>query len=270
MSQFLINKDNLDIENKKILLTKKDSDFHHIFKVFRIKENEIVKFLCIENSDKNKTVFAKLKNFDDNLGEFEILEVFENKNEKNKNNIKITLCQCVPKLNKIDLIIEKAVELGISNFIPVISKNVIVKLDKKSENQKIDRWKEIVISSVKQCENPFIPKMFEVKTFEELIKNKKNIEDVLNYNIIAWENGKSDFKNDIAFPLKNFIKLNQNTNKLINVNILVGSEGGFQKEEIEMAENFGWKSFRLNGNILRTETAGIVILSLLKYELGLF
>src|SRR5574344_1605217 len=156
MSQFLINKDNLDIENKKILLTKKDSDFHHLFKVFRIKENEIVKFLCIENSDKNKTVFAKLKNSNDNLGEFEILEVFEN----NRSNVQINLCQCIPKLNKIDFVIEKAVELGISNIIPVLSKNVIVKIDKKSENQKIDRWKEIVISSVKQCENPFIPKMF--------------------------------------------------------------------------------------------------------------
>jgi 16S rRNA (uracil1498-N3)-methyltransferase len=270
MSQFLINVKNLDLENKKIFIYKKDRDFYHIFKVYRVKIGEKLKFLDLDSFISYK---AELLNFDDNLGIFKILKIYD-KNEFLKNRT-IILFQCITKTQKMDSIIEKAVELGIAKIVPVISQNVITKFnDEKFLEHKLNRWREIIISAVKQSECSYIPEIISPIKLDEIFENNRKIKDIIvsdcngikNINIIAWENGKDNFKENIAKDLKTYIK----DNNFVNVNVLIGPEGGFSEKEIEKAKNFGWKSFRLNGNILRVETAAISIISLIKYELNLF
>jgi 16S rRNA (uracil1498-N3)-methyltransferase len=248
MNQFLINSKN--VKNKKIFLTKSDKDFKHIFKVHRLKLGEKTFFLD-ENA---KQYEAKLLEYDTNISIFEILKI---KTNNSINKTKFVLYQCLPKSNKMDLIIQKAVELGVTEIVPVISKNVIIKLDKKTIKHKLKRWNEIILSAVKQSGSNIIPKILEPVRFEDIIIKTNKKSDTLN--LIGFEHGKK--------PLKPILK---NTKNIKDINLLVGAEGGFEKKEVEDATKNSWKIFKLKGNILRVETASTALVSIIKYELDLF
>ena len=248
MSQFLIKSES--VNKDKIVMTKDDQDFKHIFKVHRVKVGERINLL-----DEISTQYlAEISEINSDSAVFRIIEIKRfNRSEKEI----FTLYQCLPKLNKMDEIIEKSIELGVDKIVPVISKNVVVELDEKSKRHKLNRWREIAVSAVKQSGNPVVPEICEPMFFCEVIKNT----DKNALNLIGWEKGK-----------KNLKEILKNVKPVKKINLLVGAEGGFDISEIENASKNVknvWHDFRLKGNILRAETAPVVLISIIKYDLGL-
>ena len=168
-------------------------------------------------------------------------------------NTKITLYQALLKSDKMEYVIQKSVELGVTKIVPFVSKNVVVKLDKKDVNKKIDRWNKISLEAVKQCGRSDTVEVFNVLEFNEMLNSLLSFDKI----IIAYENEKE--------PLKNVI-MNLNSNDKIA--IIIGSEGGFESKEVEeVLKNKNAISVSLGTRILRAETASLNLLSILMYEL---
>ncbi len=246
MPQFLISSKNVNVSQNKVFLTNHDADFKHLVYVLRIKPGEKVYFLD-QNGSQYFAVFIEMK---ENVVFFEIL------NKKNcEKKYDFTLFQALPKANKMDFIIEKAVELGITKIVPILTKNVVVNLDEKSGLHKLERWQKIALSAVKQSKNPIIPTISIPQKFENILK----ISEPNSLKLIAWEKGEN--------PLKPILK--NYREKYKNINLIVGAEGGFEDFEIEQAKKNNWQDFHLNGNILRVETAALTLVSIIEYAFDL-
>ena len=167
---------------------------------------------------------------------------------------KITLYQGLPKSDKMELIIQKCVEIGVCRIVPVITERAVVKIEKGAkEDKKTERWQKIAESAAKQSGRGIIPAV------ERPMKFKDAIEEAIKNGeaIIPYEN-----ENDRG--LKEFVK----NSKAENIGIFIGPEGGFDTKEIEFAVENGVMSVTLGKRILRTETAGIVTSAIVLYELG--
>ena len=167
---------------------------------------------------------------------------------------KITLYQGLPKSDKMELIIQKCVEIGVCRIVPVITERAVVKIEKGAkEDKKTERWQKIAESAAKQSGRGIIPAV------ERPMKFKDAIEEAVKNGeaIIPYENEKDR-------GLKEFVK----NSKAENIGIFIGPEGGFDTKEIEFAVENGVMSVTLGKRILRTETAGIVTSAIVLYELG--
>lgn len=165
----------------------------------------------------------------------------------------ITLYQGLPKADKMELIIQKCVELGVVKIVPVATTRAIVKLDKK-ENKKIERWQKIAEAAAKQSGRGIIPQMGErVLTFAQAVQEAK----ALDLAIIPYE---KEQEQDLHTIVKQFSGQ--------SIGIFIGPEGGFAEEEITLAQQNGVQPVTLGKRILRTETAGMTTVAILLYELG--
>ena len=162
--------------------------------------------------------------------------------------------QGLPKSDKMEFIIQKAVELGVTEVIPVSTRRTVVKLDAKKEEKKLERWQAISESAAKQSRRGIIPKITSVMNFSEALKYAAT----LDINIIPYENFK-----DMAETKRVLNKIVPN----IKTGIFIGPEGGFEESEIELAIQQGVNPISLGRRILRTETAGMAILSVLMFQL---
>ncbi len=167
---------------------------------------------------------------------------------------KIYLFQGLPKSDKMELIIQKAVELGAYEIVPVSTKRAIVKLDAKKEASKIKRWQAIAEGAAKQSGRMLVPQIHEVMTFGEALQMAK----ALDINVIPYECAKGmDGTREIFGSIK----------PGMSVGIFIGPEGGFEESEVEKAKEIGVHPVTLGKRILRTETAGLTTLSILMYLL---
>lgn len=165
---------------------------------------------------------------------------------------KITLFQALLKSDKMEYVIQKAVELGVYKVEPFISKNVVVKLDEKDKAKKVERWNKISLEASKQCGRSDLVNVAAVNSFSDMLDKLKGFDLV----IVAYENETNS--------LKNIIKENL---KVKNIAIIIGAEGGFKKEEIdEILKNKVSTSVSLGERILRAETASLNLISILMYE----
>lgn len=220
------------------------NDFNHIKKVLRISENE-----KIEIVNNKKLYLGNIKIFDDYILVYNLVFLDEN----TEMNTKIHLLQCILKGEKMDFVIQKSVELGVFDITLINSKRCIVKIDKKKESKKIERLNKISYEASKQSKRMIVPE----------VKGPIDIKEVINFTkdavvLVAYEQDK-----DIS--LKEKIK-NINKNSQSEIYILIGPEGGFDKEEIEYLTKNKVLSIGLGKRILRAETAGICCLSILQYE----
>ena len=167
---------------------------------------------------------------------------------------KIYLFQGLPKSDKMELIIQKAVELGAYQIIPVATKRAIVKLDAKKEASKLKRWQAIAEGAAKQSGRMLIPQILEVKSYGEALQ----MAEKLDINVIPYECAKGMAGTREIF---NSIKPG------MSVGIFIGPEGGWEESEVEKAKNLGISPVTLGKRILRTETAGLTTLSILMYLL---
>ncbi|MBQ7668906.1 MAG: 16S rRNA (uracil(1498)-N(3))-methyltransferase [Clostridia bacterium] len=165
----------------------------------------------------------------------------------------ITLYQALLKADKMEYVIQKSVELGVSKIVPFISKNVVVKVDEKDANKKVDRWNKIAIEAVKQCGRSDMVGVENVEKFSEMLNSLLSFDRV----ILAYENEKE--------PLKRVLREINSNEKIA---IVIGSEGGFDIKEVEdILKNKNAVSVSLGERILRAETASLYLLSILMYEL---
>lgn len=228
----------------------KNEDVNHIKNVLRKKVEDKIE-VC--NQETGDAYLCEIEQLDDN----EILTKIIEKLNETETNIKIDIYQGLPKTEKMELIIQKSVELGVNSIIPVSLKRCVVKLEGKDQNKKIERWQKIAESAAKQCGRNIIPKIeniIKIKQFEELSKNYDSL-------IVAYENEKE-------YTLKQEIqKIKQSNKKELKIAVVIGPEGGLAEEEIETLKNYGANIVTLGKRILRTETVALNILSILMYEL---
>ena len=168
---------------------------------------------------------------------------------------KIYLFQGLPKSDKMELIIQKAVELGVHQVIPVASKRAVVKLDKKKEEKKIARWQAISESAAKQSKRMYVPEIAGVMSFKQAVDYAKDLDIVL-------------FPYELAEGMKKTKEIIGKINPGQSIGIFIGPEGGFEESEVELAkETADAQVITLGKRILRTETAGLTVLSILMYTL---
>lgn len=169
--------------------------------------------------------------------------------------VKITLCQALPKSRAMDYLIQKTSELGVDCIIPFSSERTVVKFKKDRLANKMRHWREIAQSSAKQSDRGTPTKIESPSSFRELMSKWKG-EDALK--VVLWEEeGVKDLKALLraSSSVKNFIGM-------------VGPEGGFARDEIDVARDAGFISVSLGNRILRAETAAITIVAIVQYELG--
>lgn len=243
MPRFFIDKK--QINGDKIFLDKENSN--HLSKVLRSKVGDLVTVCDKNETDYNCSILEISKND-------VILKIIEEVKNTTEPNIKITLFQALPKQSKMEMIIEKSVEIGVSSIIPIETKFCVAKKNDKSES-KLSRWQKISETASKQCNRGIIPKVHDVIDIKEM----KNMISSYDAVIVAYE------KED-KLSIKEFLTENKASN-LKNIAIVIGSEGGFDTDEIDFLRQIGCHIVSLSSRILRTETASMYLLSILLYEL---
>ena len=220
-------------------------DYNHIKKVLRITEDEKIEVVVL-----GELYIGNIEICDKYISVYNLEKISENTESK----IKIHLLQCLAKGEKMDLIVQKAVELGVYDITLVNSKRCIVKFDEKKESKKIERLQKISYEASKQSKRLIVPKINELIQIKDIINFVGD-----NYLLVAYEEDKNISLRDVIMKIKT-----ENSGK--DIFILIGSEGGFEREEVEFLINNGAFSIGLGARILRTETAGINLLSILQYE----
>lgn len=247
MHKFFTPKELINGDVAKII----GDDVKHIYKVLRISEGEKVTL----NNCEGVEYLGRVKAVSKQEVLIDILEELESNNESDVN---IYLFQGLPKSQKMDLIVQKGTELGITEFIPTITHRVDVKL--KGEFKKLDRLNRIALEAAKQSKRSIIPKVLEPIEFDEVLE-KINSLDLL---IVPYENA----NNFGIKTLINELRKENNIDNIKNIGIFVGPEGGIEEDEIERLKDKGAYIVTLGKRILRTETAGFVATSLIQYELS--
>ena len=160
----------------------------------------------------------------------------------------------LPKQEKMELIVQKCVELGIYAVVPVSMKRCVVKLDAKKGAKKVERWNTIAASAAKQSGRGIVPEVMSVKTYKEALEMAKDLDVVL----VPYE---------CAEGMDHTKELIQSIKPGQSVGIFIGPEGGFDPDEIALACETGGQVITLGKRILRTETAGFALLSVLMFQL---
>lgn len=250
MPKFFVNEE--QINNQKIKI--QGTDVNHIKNVLREK---VGSELIICNEKTGQDYLCEIKEIkEENI----ICNIKEKLLNNVESNIKVTIMQGLPKADKMELIIQKSVELGVNNIIPIEMKRCVVKLKDKDKIKKIERWQKISVVAAKQSGRNIIPEINQVENLKNICETFENYDIVL----LAYENEK---ENTIKNELKQLKEKNQNKNEDVKIAILIGPEGGIAEEEVEIARKKGAKIITLGKRILRTETVALNVLSIIMYEL---
>lgn len=212
------------------------SDYNHIKNVLRMHPGDT--FLISEGG---MSSFCSLESFE---GECVIARIIEENCQNTNLPVKICLFQGLPKSDKMELIIQKAVELGADEIIPVEMNRCVVKLDDKKKKSKISRWQAIAESAAKQSKRTAVPVVCDVMTYKQAMQKASELDRFL----VPYEN------KDGMKATKEALSEIKNGE---TVGILIGPEGGFEESEIAAAMDAGGKTISLGKRILRTETAAI-------------
>ena len=264
MSRFFVPKEFVKADS--IYITGKEA--HHILDVMRLKvSDEVVVF-----DGSGREYIGIVKAADRKSLEVQIKSIRESSAGSHPF---LTLIQAIPKKDKMDYIVEKATELGVSRIIPVTTKRTIPEWNDAKKASIIERWRNIAKEAAKQCGRTDIPEISSIVTFEELIRHceepkatkqsKKEIASPLTgLAMTAWE---SDLKliavlSDKAVDLKDALK----GYKGGKIAIAIGPEGDFTSQEAEDAGSAGFRIISLGPLILKSDTAGLAALSMINYE----
>lgn len=245
MPRFFVKTEQIN-ENEIIIIGE---DVNHIKNVLRKKIGDKLE-VC--NQETGTTFECEIAE----INEAEIKNHIISENKMTNSKILVDIFQGLPKAEKMELIIQKSVELGANAIIPVKMQRCVVKLDIKSENKKIERWQKISESAAKQSGRNSIPQIHKIIKIEEISKLKKEYDII----IICYENEK---ENNIK---KEIQKLKQNKKQEIRIAIVIGPEGGLEENEVKYLQKEGTKIVTLGNRILRTETVALNILSIIMYE----
>lgn len=241
--RFFVDRSQVD-ENKVFLI---GGDVNHIRNVLRMKMGEEIQV----SDGSNQVRLCRISKIGEDLVEAEVLSIEESFAELPA---QIYLFQGIPKGDKMEWIIQKAVELGVYAVVPMVTKRVVVKLDKKKERSRIERWNKIAESAAKQSGRTVVPKVLPVMEFEDVCQYVQEFE----CKMIPYECAKG---------IKRTQELVEGIQNKDRAAVLIGPEGGFEKDEVAMALQYGIEAVSLGKRILRTETAGMVVLGVMMFYL---
>ncbi len=234
------------IQDKKVIIT--GSDVNHIKNVLRLKNGEEI---AVSNGIDGKEYRCGIEAYTDAEVLCTLRFIKEDGVELAS---KVYLFQGLPKADKMELIVQKAVELGACEVIPVATKRSVVKLDEKKAVAKVGRWQTIAEAAAKQSRRSVVPAVHRVVDMKEAVEYAKG----MDVKLIPYE----------------FAQNMEHTRKLIgevkpgqSIAVFIGPEGGFEESEVQAATEAGAEPVTLGRRILRTETAGLTVLSWLMYQL---
>lgn len=244
MYHFFVSKNN--IVDHTIFI--EGTDYNHIKNVLRMREGDEISVGTGEDENEYRCMIEK---FEDDRVICKLLFVKEANVELPA---KVILYQCLPKADKMEMIIQKCVELGVSEIIPVASKRCVVKLDDKKASSKIARWQSIAEAAGKQSKRAIVPFIGQVTKFSDALKDAERADvKIIPYELCeGMEDTKEVFKN---------IKSGQ------TIAVFIGPEGGFDEGEVDEAIQSGITPISLGKRILRTETAGLAVMAWLSFVL---
>lgn len=243
MQRFFVTPDQVGEDKIRI----QGSDVNHMKNVLRMRPGEEV----MVSDGNNRQYRCRVEDYPDGEAVLAILEAGVVDTELPS---RIYLFQGLPKQEKMELIVQKAVELGVCQVIPVQTRRCVVKLDAKKAAKKVQRWQQIAESAAKQAGRGYIPVVSEVMTFQEALA----FSETLDIRLIPYE---------LADGMDGTREILDGIRPGQSVGIFIGPEGGFEKEEVGRAVEAGALPITLGKRILRTETAGIAVLSILMYRL---
>jgi 16S rRNA (uracil1498-N3)-methyltransferase len=231
--------------DKNIIEIKDKSEAHHICDVMRLGKGATVDVFDGMGNEFSGFITSI------NRGSI-IIEIKNKRLVKHDRVLKITLYQAIPKKSKMDFIVEKAVELGVENIVPIVTERTVPDIKGKAD-KRVERWSKIAKASSKQSGRVTLPVVSDIINFNDaLLEAKKN-------NMVIFAAVHKD-----ARPLNALLKGQEPK----TIAIFVGPEGDFSPEEISMAQKEGFNIYSLGKLILKSDTAGIYILSCLSYEYG--
>ena len=222
-------------------------DVNHMKNVLRMKLHEKAEISYGES----RTYLCEVEAYEEDVAVLHILEEMEADTEPAS---KLYLFQGLPKSDKMELIVQKAVELGVYQVIPVAMKRSVVRLDDKKAAKKADRWNSIAESAAKQAGRSRIPEVTMPLSYNEALK----MAEELDVTLLPYE---------LAGSMKVTREVIRQIKSGQSVGIFIGPEGGFEPEEVDAAVSMGAKVITLGRRILRTETAGLATLAVLMVEL---
>ena len=229
------------------------ADYNHIKNVIRLKNGDEV-MISVRNmqmSDAVRNFMCGLSEYTDKAVVFDIIDRDVPDTELP---CQVILYQGLPKSDKLELIIQKAVELGVSQIVPVAMKRSVVKLDDKKAAAKLPRWNAISESAAKQSKRSLIPEVRPVMSYALAVREAAGCDICF----VPYEN-----ENGMAETRRLVSSITPGN----RVAVFIGPEGGFEDDEIEAARKLGMHTITLGKRILRTETAGLSFLSMLAYAL---
>ena len=233
------------ITESEILI--RGADLNHMKNVLRMKVGEDVRI----NDGQGTTYLCCLNRYEKDQA---VLDVFRKLDTETELPSEIILFQGLPKGDKMEWIVQKAVELGAYHIVPFAAKRSVVKLDQKKAGKKRERWQAIAKGAAEQSKRGIVPQVQDVMSFQEAMNYAKELDVVL-----------------VPYELQEGMKATEAVISKIepgqSVGIFIGPEGGFDESEIEQAEEAGAVPITLGKRILRTETAGLTTLSILMYHL---
>nr|MBP3599341.1 16S rRNA (uracil(1498)-N(3))-methyltransferase [Eubacterium sp.] len=222
-------------------------DVNHIRNVLRMENGEKVVISCGQGID----YYCIIK---DVQAQCVVLDIVEETPVTTELPVKLVLFQALPKADKMELIIQKAIELGAYEVVPVRTKRSVVKLDEKKAAKKQQRWQAIAEAAAKQSGRGIVPQIHEVVSFSEALSMAKE----LAVGVIPYE---------LYDDMEQTTEVLEQICDKESIGIFIGPEGGFERGEVEKAMEAGIQPISLGKRILRTETAGLAILSVLMFRI---
>ena len=250
MPKFFVNQEN--IQEQKILIT--GEDVNHIKNVLRKNPGDTLEICDAQNGENFLCEIEEIKQ------EHILCNILQNLENTSEPSTYVHIYQGLPKSDKMELIIQKSVELGVSEITPTNMSRCIVKLDSKDARKKVERWQKISEVAAKQSGRDIIPKINNICNLNEVIEQCKDYDVIL----LAYENEKD---NKLKYEIEKLKTLQKEKNNL-KIAVIIGPEGGIATEEVDKAKKNEIKIITLGNRILRTETVALNILSIIMYELG--
>jgi 16S rRNA (uracil1498-N3)-methyltransferase len=231
------------------LMTITGKDAHHISRVLRMKVGQQLQIV----SNDQVSALMEIEAITEAVVSVRLVEKLATVNEPS---VRIILAQGLPKGDKMDFIVQKAVEMGVSEIIPVSMDNCVVQLDAHKARKKTERWQKIVEEAAKQSKREIVPQVSTPLTITQLLALKQSV----TLKIVAYEV-------EDRHGLKELL---HEQNSIEEILLLIGPEGGISKEEFGLLKVGGMTSVSLGKRILRTETAGLATVAAILYETGDF
>lgn len=227
-------------------ITILDEDAHHIATVLRMKPGAPLAISDGAGSDYSAIISR--------LTPSEIVLEITDRTARQRRPPLLTLCQGLPKSDKMDLIVQKATELGVVSIVPLVTERTIVKV--KDEQKRLARWRRICREAAMQSNRSDIPILADIQTLGQYLGGLSDEQGELR--LLPWEESSASLK-----------KALRGQTAIQRILVLIGPEGGISRHEADLAAERGFIDISLGPNILRTETAGLAALSMLVYELFL-